>query len=76
MRKSVQRKPSWRGGHAYLIASLAQLNLYKEAKDAVNYYLENLQDETIALLLRLLTTERPDFAKRFEEGLRKAGLPE
>jgi len=75
-RKSVQRKPSWRGGHAYLIASLAQLNLYEEAKEAVTNYLENFPDEAISHLLKLLTTERPDFAKRFEEGLRKAGLPE
>ena len=61
---------------AYLIASLAQLNLYEETKEAVTNYLENFPNETIAHLLKLLTTERPDFAKRFEESLRKAGLPE
>ena len=55
---------------------LAELNLHKEAIEAVTNYLENFPDETIAHLLKLLTTERPDFAKRFEEGLRKAGLPE
>jgi adenylate cyclase len=75
-RKSVQRKPSWRGGHAYLAASLAQLNLLEEAKEAVINYLEHFPDETISNLLKLYMSEKSDFAKRFEEGLRKAGLPE
>jgi len=75
-RKSVQRKPSWRNGHAYLAASLAQLNLLEEAKEAVINYLENFPDETISHLMKLGIPEQSDFAKRYEEGLRKAGLPE
>jgi tetratricopeptide (TPR) repeat protein len=75
-RKSVQRKPSWRGGHAWLTASLAQLNLLEDAKEAANNYLENFPDETISYLLKLWNLEISDYAHRLEEGLRKAGLPE
>lgn len=74
-RKSVQRKPGWRGGHAHL-ASLAHLNLFGEAKEAVKNYLENFPDETISHLLKLWIIEQPVFANRFEEGLRMAGLTE
>jgi tetratricopeptide (TPR) repeat protein len=73
-RKSVNRKPSWRGGHAYLAASLAQLNQLEEAKEAVNNYLENFPDETISYLQKLWSIEGPD--NPFVEGLCKAGLPE
>ncbi len=75
-RKSVQRKPSWRGGHAYLAASLAQLNLLEEAKEAVIDYVENFPNETISHLMKLWMAENSDFGKKLEEGLRKAGLPE
>jgi adenylate cyclase len=73
-RKSVNRKPSWRGGHAYLVASLAQLNQLEEAKEAVNNYLENFPDETISYIQKLWSIEGPD--NPLVEGLRKAGLPE
>jgi adenylate cyclase len=75
-RKSIQRKPNYRVGHAYLAASLAQANLLEEAKEAVNSYLESFPDETISNLRRLWTREASDRTHRFEEGLRKAGLPE
>jgi tetratricopeptide (TPR) repeat protein len=82
-RKSVYRKPNWRHrkpnwrlGNAVLISSLAQLNLLEEAKEAVDNFLENSPNETISNLRKVLPFKRPDDAQRFEEGLRKAGLPE
>jgi len=76
-RKSVHRKPSWRGGHAILAASLAQLNLLEEAKEAVDNYLGHFPHETISDLRKaMVIAGKPDYVKRFEEGLRKAGLPE
>ena len=75
-RKSVHRKPNWRIGHAVLASSLAQLNLLEEAKEAVDNYLELIPDETISELRNLLPFKRPKDARRFEEGLLNAGLPE
>jgi len=74
-RKSIQRKPSWRTGHAVLASSLAHLNLLAEAKEAVDYYLEHIPDATISNF-RHLPFKNPNDANKFEEGLRKAGLPE
>ena len=59
-----------------LVSSLAHLNLSEEAKDAVDYYLENIPDVSISDIRNSLRAMRPDLALRFEEGLRKAGLPE
>ena len=75
-RKSVHRKPSWRGGHALLASSLAQINLFEEAKEAVKNYLKNFPNETISDLQMVFAIRRPDKAHQFEEGLRKAGLPD
>ena len=75
-RKSVHRKPGWRGGHAVLASSLAQLNLFEEAKEAVKNYLKNFPKETISDLQMVFAIRRPDKAHQFEEGLRKAGLPD
>ena len=75
-RKSVHRKQSWRGGHAVLVASLAQINLLEEARDAVSFYLENFPNETISKIKKVFLLNRIEEAYRFEEGLRKAGLPE
>ena len=74
-RKSVQRKRSWRLGHAVLATSLAHLNLLEEAKEAVNNYIENIPDETISKI-RFLPFKNHTDARRFQEGLRRAGLPE
>jgi adenylate cyclase len=74
-RKSINRKPSWRIGHAVLVSSLGQLDLLEEAKAAVDNFLENIPNETISEL-RKLPFKNPDDAQRFEEGLRKAGMPE
>jgi adenylate cyclase len=73
-RKSIQRKPSWRGGHTVLASSLAHLNLLEEAKEAVDYCLENIPDVSISKIH--LPFKNPNDACRLEEGLRKAGLPE
>jgi TolB-like protein/class 3 adenylate cyclase len=76
-RKSVHRKPSWRSGHAVLASSLAQLNLFEEAKEAVDNFLENIPHETISDLRKaMIIAGRPDYVNRLEEGLRKAGLSE
>ena len=75
-RKSVHRKPSWRGGHAVLASSLAQLNLFEEAKEAVKYFLKYFPHETISDRQMLFAIKKPDKAHQFDEGLRKAGLPE
>ena len=75
--KSVHRKPNWRGGHAVLAASLAQLDLLEEAKEAVDNFLESCPHETISKLRNaMIIAGKPDHAYRFEDGLRKAGLPE
>jgi len=75
-RKSIHRKPSWRLGHALLASSLAQLNQLEEAKKAVNNYLEIIPKETISELRKDVPFKRPEHARRFEDGLRKAELPE
>ena len=75
-RKSIYRKPNWRIGYAVLASSLAQLNLLEEAKEAVDNYLENIPNETISDLLKVLSFKNPADTHRFEKGLRKAGLPE
>jgi adenylate cyclase len=75
-RKSINRKPNWRIGHAVLASSLAQLNLIDEAKEAVDNFLENIPNETITDLKKVLPFKRPDDAERFENGLRNAGMPE
>jgi TolB-like protein/Flp pilus assembly protein TadD len=75
-RKSINRKPDWRIGHAVLASSLAQLNLLEEAKEAVNNFLENIPNETISSLLKVLPFKKSDDTLQFVEGLRKAGLPE
>jgi len=73
--KSVHRKPNWRLGNAILASSLAQLNRFQEAKEAVDNYIENVPNATISEF-RKLPIKNQDDARRFEEGLRKAGLPE
>jgi len=73
-RKSIQRKPGWRIGHAILASSLAHLDLLEEAKEAVDYYRENIPDAAISKLH--LTSKNQSYVRRVEEGLRKAGLPE
>ena len=76
-RKSIHRKPSWRAGHAVLAASLAQLDLLEEAKEAVDNFLENCPLETISKLRNaMIIAGRSDHVNRFEDGLRKAGMPE
>jgi tetratricopeptide (TPR) repeat protein len=74
--KSINRKPNWRIGHAVLASSLVQLNLLEKAKKAVDIYLENIPNETISDIRKVLPFKKPDDAHRFEESLRKAGLPE
>ena len=75
-RKSINRKSNWRIGHAVLASSLAQLNLLEEAKEAVDNFLENIPNETITDLRKVLPFKRPEDAERFENGLRNAGMPE
>jgi predicted 3-demethylubiquinone-9 3-methyltransferase (glyoxalase superfamily) len=58
-----------------LAASLAQLDLIEKAQAAVDVYLEIIPDETISKL-RLLPFKNHTDARRLEEGLRRAGLPE
>jgi tetratricopeptide (TPR) repeat protein len=74
--KAVHRKPSWRLGHAVLASSFSHLNLLKEAKEAVNNYLEHFPNETISGLRKVFPIKRPADVCQFEEGLRMAGLPE
>ena len=75
-RKTINRKPNWRIGHAVLVSSLAQLNMLEEAKEAVVNYLENIPNETISSLRKVLPFKNPEDTRIFEEGLRKAGLRE
>jgi adenylate cyclase len=75
-RKSIHRKPNWRIGHAVLAASLAQLNQSEEAKEAVANYLENIPNESISTLRKILSFKSPDDLSRIERGLHLAGLPE
>jgi TolB-like protein len=74
-RKCIHRKPIWRVGHAVHVSSLAQLDLLEKTQFAVDNFLENIPNETISEL-RKLPFKNPDEAQRFEEGLRKAGMPE
>jgi adenylate cyclase len=75
-RKSIHRKPSYRFAHAVLTSSLVQLTLLEEAKEAVDNYLEYIPNETISNLRKDFSFMRSGDAHQFEEGLRKAGLPE
>jgi hypothetical protein len=42
----------------------------------VGYYLENIPDATISKLLIEFPFKDVKYTRQFEEGLRKAGLPE
>jgi hypothetical protein len=64
-RKCINRKPSWRVGHAVLATSLAHLNLLEEAKQAVNNYIENIPNETIPEL-KFLPFKNNDDARRLK----------
>jgi TolB-like protein/class 3 adenylate cyclase len=75
-RKSVYRKSEWHIGHAMLAASLAQLDRAEEAQEAVRNYIQNFPNANIHGLLDLLPFKYSTDARRLEEGLRKAGLPE
>ena len=75
-RKSINRKPNWRIGHAILVSSFVQLNLFEEAEGAVDIYLENIPNEKISGLREVIHFEKSEDKHRFEAGLRKAGLPE
>jgi adenylate cyclase len=74
-RECIHRKPIWRVGQAVLVASLAQLDHIKEAKEALSNFLENIPGDTISKL-RFLPFKNHTDANRLEEGLRIAGLPE
>ena len=74
--KAVHRKPSYRFGHAILTTSLVRLNLLEEAKEAVDRYLECIPNETISKIRKDFVFMRYVNASQFEDGLRKAGLPE
>ena len=74
--KAVHRKPSYRLSHAILTTSLVQLNLLEEAKEAVDRYLECIPNETISKIRKDFGFMRYGNASQFEDGLRKAGLPE
>jgi adenylate cyclase len=75
-RKSINRKPNWRIGHAVLASSLVHLDLIEKAKEAVENYRENIPNETISDLRKVLPFKNSDDTHRFEKGLRMAGLPE
>lgn len=75
-RKSIQRKPDWRIGHAVLSASLAQTEKSEEAKEALENFLDNLPNETIISLRKVLSFRSQDDLDHIEKGLRMAGLPE
>ncbi len=72
-RNTIYRKPNWHMGHTVLAASLAQLNQLKEAKEAVDDYLQIFPSATIAGA-RDLPFKNPKDSFLLEEGLRKAGL--
>ena len=74
--KAVHRKPSYRFGHAILTTSLVHLNLMEEAKEAVDHYLECIPNETILKIRKDFVFMRYVDASQFEDGLRKAGVPE
>jgi hypothetical protein len=44
--------------------------------EAVDNFLENIPNETITDLRKVLPFKRPGDAERFENGLRNAGMPE
>lgn len=74
-RKSLQRKPNWRVGHAILSASLGHLGRSDEAMAAAEAY-RNVFPETDTKVLFDLPFKSPADAQRFAEGLRSAGLSE
>jgi len=74
--KSIHRKPGWRLGHAFLVASLVQLNQFENANEAVKNYLECVPSETISGLCKDVLGVEGKVVLRVIESLRLAGLPE
>ena len=77
LREYVSRAPNFRGGHACLAATYAQLGKLEEARAEAAEVLRIEPNWTIeGTQARLSTFKLPEDAEHFFDGLRKAGLPE
>ena len=75
-RELVSRKPDTLNGHVNLATILGEMNRMEEAKASATEILRIHPDFSIKKYMNDLSYSDPAEATRFEEGLRKAGLPE
>ena len=75
-REMVARQPDSLVGHIYLAASFGELNREEEAGASAQEVLRIDPNFSIKKYVDTLSYSDPEQAVRFEEGLRKAGLPE
>ena len=75
-RKTVEVTPDFPAPWRYLAASLAHLGRIKEAEAAKDQLMRVMPHESLALVRAALPSVDPDRMARFEDGLRKAGVPE
>ena len=74
-KKSVQHKPGWFQSHVVLVASLVELELLEEAKEALGDYLRQFPNSSLAEITEL-PFRMPEHRARLLDALRKIGLPE
>jgi adenylate cyclase len=75
-KKTVEATPDFPAPWRYLAASLAHLGRMEEAKAAKEQLLRVMPHENLRLVRAALPSVDEDRMGRFEDGLRKAGVPE
>jgi tetratricopeptide (TPR) repeat protein len=74
--RSLAAQPGYRAALLLKVVSSAQLGRIDEARDAVSRVFELEPGLTVARWRTPVPPFPPDLLARFEDGLRKAGLPE
>ncbi len=76
LKRRILRNPDTDASRAWLAASLGQMGLIEEAREAWRELLCVNPEYSIEQRRKVLPDKNPDDFERFVEGLRKAGLPE
>src|SRR5208337_428290 len=76
LKRRILRNPDTDASRAWLAASLGQMGLIEEAREAWRELLCVNPEYSIEQRRKVLPYKNPDDFERFVEGLRKAGLPE
>ena len=76
MERALAAQPGYRPGLLVKVVASAQLGRIEEARDWLGRALELEPGLTIARFKASVPFFRPELLSRYEDGLRKAGLPE